>query len=58
MAIHKVAVDRTLNLPIERRTSHSRLNEMFFASASVSGDVMMCSWDVTEKPKIREKGLS
>jgi len=34
-ASHSVAVDRTLNPPIERRTSHRRPNEMFVANACV-----------------------
>jgi len=53
-AIHSVAVDRTLNPPIERRTSYRRLerNVRHQCLGVMSGDVMMCSWDVTEKPKI------
>jgi len=43
-AIHSVAVDRTPNPPIERRTSHRRLNESFVANAEVSRDVMMWRW--------------
>jgi len=35
-----------------------RHSEIFVANAWVTGDVMMCNWGVTEKPKIREKGLS
>jgi len=37
---------------------YRRRSEIFFADTYVSGNVMMCSWGVTEKPKIREKGLS
>ena len=37
---------------------YHRRSEIFVANAYVSGDVMMCSWGVTEKPKIREKRLS
>jgi len=31
-AIHSVAVDRTLNSPIERRTNHRRHNKIFVAN--------------------------
>jgi len=51
VAIHSVAVDRTLNPPIEP-------NESFVANAYVSGDVMMCRWGVAKEPMIGEKGLS
>jgi len=40
------------------RLGYRRSSEIFVANASVSGDVMMCSWGITEKPKIRAKGLS
>jgi len=37
---------------------YRRSSEIFVANAEVSGDVMACSWGVTNnKPKKREKGL-
>ena len=56
-AIHSVAVDRTPNPLIERRTNHRRPNETFVANAEVSGNVRMCRWGVAKEPTI-EKGLS
>jgi len=38
--------------------SYRRRSGIFVANAEVSGDVMTCSWGVTEKPKVREKRLS
>jgi len=38
-AIHSVAVDRTLNPPIERRTNHRRPNEIFIANDLVLSGV-------------------
>jgi len=54
-----VSVNWTHNLPLERRTlplSYRRRSEIFVTNAQVSGDVMTCNWNVTEKPKIQEKG--
>jgi len=48
-------VDRTPNLPIESGTIRRRPNEMFVASACVSGDVMMCRWGVAKESTIGEK---
>jgi len=36
---------------------HRRPNEMFVANAQLSGDDMMCRWDVAKEPTIGE-GLS
>jgi len=50
-----VALDRTLNPPIERQTSNRLLNEPFVANASVSDDVMMYRWGVAMERTIGEK---
>jgi len=54
-AIHSVALDRTLNPPIGRQTSHRLLNEPFVANTSVSDDVMMYRWGVAMERTIGEK---
>jgi len=41
-------------LPLSYRHS----SKIFVANPQVSGDVMMCSWGVTEEPTIRDKWLS
>jgi len=64
-AIYSVAVDRTPNFPIKRRTLHHwsitatpKCSSCLGVNCQLSGDVVMCRWGVTEEPTIGETVLS